>query len=214
MDPDAVVQCPYDRSHQVRESRLPYHLVRCQQNNPQVSRTLATCPFNARHRVPRAILRAHVASCPDKLPLELPPGVPRCPQCVPSPLSPVSPQTPEEDMAKTAHTWQPPPCQEDWDAELSELELGEPPPFILQVTKGDLPVPCHSPDPAAPPEGLALRKPRPATAAPRLATAGPRLGTAGAPLGAGAAPGRGRRGETGGSRGPGGARPAVKYFRK
>ncbi|XP_063035362.1 gametocyte-specific factor 1 [Melospiza melodia melodia] len=73
MDPDAVVQCPYDRNHQVRESRLPYHLVRCQQNNPQVSRTLATCPFNARHRVPRALLRAHVASCPDKLPLELPP---------------------------------------------------------------------------------------------------------------------------------------------
>ncbi|NXF28258.1 GTSF1 factor, partial [Rhodinocichla rosea] len=123
MEPDALVQCPYDRSHQVRVSRLPYHLVRCQQNNPQVSRTLATCPFNARHRVPRALLRAHVASCPDKLPLELPPD--------------------PEDMAKAAHTWQPPPCQEDWDAELSELELEEPPPFILQVTKGDLPVPCH-----------------------------------------------------------------------
>ncbi|XP_041324167.1 gametocyte-specific factor 1 isoform X2 [Pyrgilauda ruficollis] len=80
MEPDALVQCPYDRSHQVRVSRLPYHLVRCQQNNPQVSRTLATCPFNARHRVPRALLRGHVTSCPDKLPLELPPGVPRCAQ--------------------------------------------------------------------------------------------------------------------------------------
>nr|XP_054505003.1 gametocyte-specific factor 1 [Agelaius phoeniceus] len=153
MEPDALVQCPYDRSHQVRVSRLPYHLVRCQQNNPQVSRTLATCPFNARHRVPRALLRAHVTSCPDKLPLELPPE--------------------PEDMTKTAHTWQPPPCQEDWDAELSEQELEEPPPFILQVTKGDLPVPCHRtpevtpPDPAAPPEGLTLRKPRPATAGPR-----------------------------------------------
>ncbi|KAM6994068.1 gametocyte-specific factor 1 [Passerculus sandwichensis] len=215
MDPDAVVQCPYDRNHQVRESRLPYHLVRCQQNNPQVSRTLATCPFNARHRVPRALLRAHVASCPDKLPLELPPD-------------------PEEDMAKTAHAWQPPPCQEDWDAELSELELEEPPPFILQVTKGDLPVPCHSPDPAAPPEGLALRKPRPATAAPHLGTAGPRLGTAGQRLGtagprlgtagprlgtAGPRSGQGRPrpGTAGGNRGvagPGGAPPAVKYPRK
>ncbi|XP_059347129.1 gametocyte-specific factor 1 [Ammospiza nelsoni] len=241
MDPDAVVQCPYDRSHQVRESRLPYHLVRCQQNNPQVSRTLATCPFNARHRVPRALLRAHVASCPDKLPLELPPGVsPGVSQLCPLTAVPCVPADPEEDMAKTAHTWQPPPCQEDWDAELSELELEEPPPFILQVTKGDLPVPCHrppqmtppppvspSPDPAAPPEGLALRKPRPATAAPRLGTAGQRLGTAGQRLGTAgprlgtAGPrsgqGRSRPGTAGGNRGvagPGGAPPAVKYLRK
>ncbi|NXR85351.1 GTSF1 factor, partial [Hypocryptadius cinnamomeus] len=72
----------------------------CPQNNPQVSRTLATCPFNARHRVPRSLLRGHLTSCPDKLPLELPPD--------------------PEDMAKTAgdppQAWQPPPCQEDWDA--------------------------------------------------------------------------------------------------
>ncbi|OWK49494.1 Gametocyte-specific factor 1, partial [Lonchura striata] len=77
MEPDALVQCPYDRNHQVRVSRLPYHLVRCQQNNPQVSRALATCPFNARHRVPRGHLRSHVSCCPDKLPLELPPGTAR-----------------------------------------------------------------------------------------------------------------------------------------
>ncbi|CAN8207414.1 unnamed protein product [Coccothraustes coccothraustes] len=211
MEPDALVQCPYDRSHQVRVSRLPYHLVRCQQNNPQVSRTLATCPFNARHRVPRAALRAHVASCPDKLPLELPPGTRRAPRY-------------PEDTAKTAHAWQPPPCQEDWDAELSELELEEPPPFILHVTKGDLPVPCHrtsevtplpplSPDPAAPPEGLPLRKPRATTAGQRLGTAGQRLGTAGERLGtAGPRPvtAWGARGVPGAGGGP----PAVKYFRK
>ncbi|XP_071277387.1 gametocyte-specific factor 1-like isoform X4 [Agelaius tricolor] len=115
MEPDALVQCPYDRSHQVRVSRLPYHLVRCQQNNPQVSRTLATCPFNARHRVPRALLRAHVTSCPDKLPLELPPGVSQVSQVCPLTAVPCVPAEPE-DMTKTAHTWQPPPCQEDWDA--------------------------------------------------------------------------------------------------
>ncbi|NXW80537.1 GTSF1 factor, partial [Hirundo rustica] len=124
MEPDALVQCPYDRSHQVRVSRLPYHLVRCQQNNPQVSRGLATCPFNARHRVPRAQLRGHAATCPDRLRLELPPD-------------------PEDAAGKAwepPQAWQPPPCREDWDAELSELE--EHPPFILRVTKGDLPVPC------------------------------------------------------------------------
>ncbi|XP_038020243.1 gametocyte-specific factor 1 isoform X1 [Motacilla alba alba] len=217
MEPDALVQCPYDRSHQVRVSRLPYHLVRCQQNNPQVSRTLATCPFNARHRVPRALLRAHVTSCPDKLPLELPPGVspavPRCAQVCPLTAVPCVPAVPEDTLQTAGgppQAWQPPPCQEDWDAEQSELELEEPLPFILQVTKGDLPVPCHSADPAAPPEGLPLRKPRPATAAPRLGTAGPRSGTAGPRSGTA----RPRPVSAGAARGVPGVPPAVKYSRK
>uniref|UniRef100_A0A8C4UYN1 CHHC U11-48K-type domain-containing protein n=1 Tax=Falco tinnunculus TaxID=100819 RepID=A0A8C4UYN1_FALTI len=64
--PAALVQCPYDRSHQVRVSRLPYHLVKCQRNNPQVARKLATCPFNASHRVPQGKLQSHIAACPDQ----------------------------------------------------------------------------------------------------------------------------------------------------
>ncbi|XP_074709700.1 gametocyte-specific factor 1, partial [Strix uralensis] len=74
MDPEALVQCPYDKSHQVRASRLPYHIVKCQRNHPQVARMLATCPFNARHRVPQANLRSHIASCPDKRLSDLPHG--------------------------------------------------------------------------------------------------------------------------------------------
>ncbi|NXS19230.1 GTSF1 factor, partial [Mystacornis crossleyi] len=96
-------------------------------NNPQVSRSLATCPFNARHRVPHGHLRSHVTSCPDKLLLELPPEA--------------------EDTATMAweppRAWRPPPCREDWEAELSELQLEERLPFILHVTNGDLPVPCY-----------------------------------------------------------------------
>uniref|UniRef100_A0A8C2YGZ1 Gametocyte specific factor 1 n=1 Tax=Coturnix japonica TaxID=93934 RepID=A0A8C2YGZ1_COTJA len=66
MDPEALVQCPYDKAHQIRVSRLPYHLVKCQRNNPQVARTLEVCPFNARHRLPRAELQRHIACCPDQ----------------------------------------------------------------------------------------------------------------------------------------------------
>ncbi|CAN0009994.1 unnamed protein product [Bubo scandiacus] len=77
MDPEALVQCPYDKSHQVRASRLPYHIVKCQRNHPQVARMLATCPFNARHRVPQANLRSHIASCPDKHLPDLPHEPPR-----------------------------------------------------------------------------------------------------------------------------------------
>uniref|UniRef100_A0A8C9G491 CHHC U11-48K-type domain-containing protein n=1 Tax=Pavo cristatus TaxID=9049 RepID=A0A8C9G491_PAVCR len=66
MDPEALVQCPYDKAHQIRVSRLPYHLVKCQRNNPQVARSLEICPFNARHRMPRAELQRHIACCPDQ----------------------------------------------------------------------------------------------------------------------------------------------------
>ncbi|NXN02877.1 GTSF1 factor, partial [Sylvia borin] len=107
MEPDALVQCPYDRSHRVRVSRLPYHLVRCQQTSPDVPSGL-TCP----HGVPK------------------PPTVSPKGWCVPT-VSPLCPH-----RVPTVSPWCP-------RAELSELELEEPPPFILHVTKGDLPVPCH-----------------------------------------------------------------------
>ncbi|XP_074989714.1 gametocyte-specific factor 1 isoform X3 [Calonectris borealis] len=129
MDPEALVQCPYDKSHQVRVSRLPYHLVKCQRNNPQVARTLATCPFNARHRVPQAKLRSHVASCPDKLQPDLP-------HETDTSLGNRMKQ-PEVPTA-----WQGPPCQEDWEAELEDLE--DPPPFIFNVRTNDLLLPCDS----------------------------------------------------------------------
>ncbi|XP_076220227.1 uncharacterized protein LOC143173997 isoform X2 [Aptenodytes patagonicus] len=135
VDPEALVQCPYDKSHQVRVSRLPYHLVKCQRNNPQVARTLATCPFNARHRVPQAKLRSHVASCPDKRQPDLPH---------------------ETDMSlgdrmkqsEVPTAWQGPQCQEDWEAELEDLE--DPPPFILNIRTNDLLLPCDSSAPAPP----------------------------------------------------------------
>ncbi|XP_075381739.1 gametocyte-specific factor 1 isoform X5 [Mycteria americana] len=135
MDPEALVQCPYDKSHQVRVSRLPYHLVKCQRNNPRVARTLATCPFNARHRVPQAKLRSHVASCPDK-------RQPDLPHEMDAPFGDGMKQ-PEVPAA-----WQGPPCQEDWEAELEGLE--DPPPFVLNVRTNDLLLPCDSSAPAAP----------------------------------------------------------------
>ncbi|XP_074663692.1 LOW QUALITY PROTEIN: gametocyte-specific factor 1 [Strix aluco] len=135
MDPEALVQCPYDKSHQVRASRLPYHIVKCQRNHPQVARMLATCPFNARHRVPQANLRSHIASCPDKRLSDLPH---------------------EMDMSlgnrmkqpEIPTAWQSPPCQEDWEAELEDLE--DPPPFIFNIGMNDLLLPCDSFAPAAP----------------------------------------------------------------
>ncbi|XP_057274320.1 gametocyte-specific factor 1-like, partial [Pezoporus wallicus] len=116
MEPEALVQCPYEPGHRVRSCRLPYHLVRCQRNHPRLARSLVTCPHNARHRVPQAELRRHVTTCPDRRQeIELPP--------------PQSSQHPEAP-------WEAPPCQEDWEAELAGLE--DPEPFILNPCKEQL----------------------------------------------------------------------------
>ncbi|KAM9617142.1 gametocyte-specific factor 1 isoform 3-T12 [Morphnus guianensis] len=135
MDGEELVPCPYDKSHLIRVSRLPYHLVKCQRNNPKVARTLATCPFNARHRVSQGKLQSHIASCPDKHQTDLPHEMDMS-------LGKRMKQ-PEVPMA-----WQPPPCQEDWDAELEDLE--DRPPFIFNIRENNLLLPCDSSAPAAP----------------------------------------------------------------
>ncbi|XP_063215337.1 gametocyte-specific factor 1 isoform X4 [Chroicocephalus ridibundus] len=62
-------------------------------------------------------------------------------------------------------TWQPPPCQEDWEAELENLE--DAPPFILNIKPNNPLLPCHSwmclgaggpPPPPAPPPRRELRR--------------------------------------------------------
>nr|XP_008536752.1 PREDICTED: gametocyte-specific factor 1 isoform X2 [Equus przewalskii] len=66
LDPEKLLQCPYDKNHQIRACRFPYHLVKCRKNHPDVANKLATCPFNARHQVPRAEISHHISSCDDK----------------------------------------------------------------------------------------------------------------------------------------------------
>ncbi|XP_039400068.1 netrin receptor DCC isoform X2 [Mauremys reevesii] len=66
LDPEKLIQCPYDRYHQIRACRFPYHLIKCRKNHPDIAQQLATCPFNARHQVPRAEIRRHISSCDDK----------------------------------------------------------------------------------------------------------------------------------------------------
>ncbi|XP_044851136.1 gametocyte-specific factor 1-like [Mauremys mutica] len=66
LDPEKLIQCPYDRYHQIRACRFPYHLIKCRKNHPDIAQQLATCPFNARHQVPRAEIRHHISSCDDK----------------------------------------------------------------------------------------------------------------------------------------------------
>uniref|UniRef100_A0A1B0G8S2 CHHC U11-48K-type domain-containing protein n=1 Tax=Glossina morsitans morsitans TaxID=37546 RepID=A0A1B0G8S2_GLOMM len=39
-----LLQCPYEKSHQILESRMQFHLIRCQRNHPNAPK--GVCPFN------------------------------------------------------------------------------------------------------------------------------------------------------------------------
>ncbi|XP_032992847.1 gametocyte-specific factor 1-like isoform X1 [Lacerta agilis] len=102
MDPERLVQCPYDKNHQIRACRLPYHLVKCRKNNQKIARELATCPYNARHRVPKQELKLHIASCENKVSPEV--------------LEVTSSRGDPKNRIKEVTAWQCPPPEEDWEA--------------------------------------------------------------------------------------------------
>ncbi|XP_068023591.1 gametocyte-specific factor 1 [Melanerpes formicivorus] len=117
-DPERLLQCPYNKQHQIRACRFPYHLVKCRKSHPELAKQLATCPFSARHLVPQPDLRDHILSCPDRGLLE---------------QDMVHQSCGSQRMAVS--TWQAPPCEEDWEAELQE----EPEPlFIWGETKAGI----------------------------------------------------------------------------
>ncbi|CAK7299603.1 Gametocyte-specific factor 1 [Vulpes lagopus] len=105
LDPEKLLQCPYDKNHQIRACRFPYHLIKCRKNHPDVANKLATCPFNARHQVPRAEISHHISSCDDK-------------SCIEQDVVNQTRNLGQETLAES--TWQCPPCDEDWDKDLWE----------------------------------------------------------------------------------------------
>ncbi|XP_073417513.1 protein D7-like [Dendrobates tinctorius] len=101
MASEKLVQCPYDKSHIIRSSRYPYHIVKCRENNRAIAKVLAICPFNARHRMPKQELDLHMESCESKCPLE------------PIPDDAVM------QRAEPISNWKSPPCEENWEEEES-----------------------------------------------------------------------------------------------
>ena len=58
---DPIVTCPYEKTHRIRNSVLPYHLVRCGRNN--ISTTRIRCPFDAFHIIEETEFESHVMNC-------------------------------------------------------------------------------------------------------------------------------------------------------
>lgn len=67
VDPDKLLQCPFDKNHQIRACRFPYHLLKCRKNHPKLASELKTCPYNARHLVPKHELNHHTENCEDRI---------------------------------------------------------------------------------------------------------------------------------------------------
>ncbi|KAL9884964.1 gametocyte-specific factor 1 homolog [Glossina fuscipes fuscipes] len=64
MESEELLQCPYDKAHQILESRMQVHLGRCRRNHAAVPKVL--CPFNVTHILNKPELELHVRSCPDR----------------------------------------------------------------------------------------------------------------------------------------------------
>jgi len=64
MDRENLVTCPYNKFHQIRNSRIRYHLLKCGKNHPNVE--LLVCPYNATHLFPEAQRSRHLVECPDR----------------------------------------------------------------------------------------------------------------------------------------------------
>ncbi|XP_025963682.1 gametocyte-specific factor 1-like isoform X1 [Dromaius novaehollandiae] len=120
-DPERLVQCPYNKHHQIRARRFPYHLVKCRKSYPRVAKELTTCPFNARHLVPQADLRDHISNCHDKRFIE---------EDIVSESSDF-----QRRQMNPVSTWQAPPCDEDWDTESREQLTS---PFVLGMANDGL----------------------------------------------------------------------------
>uniref|UniRef100_A0A8C6VJU6 Gametocyte specific factor 1 n=1 Tax=Naja naja TaxID=35670 RepID=A0A8C6VJU6_NAJNA len=104
LDPEKLIQCPYDKNHQIRACRFPYHLVKCRKNHPGIVEQLVTCPFNARHQVPRDKISQHISSCDDK----------RCIE------QDIASQAENKRKVNVISSWQSPPCEEDWDKDIAD----------------------------------------------------------------------------------------------
>lgn len=52
---DELVECPYNRAHQILSSRFELHLVKCRKQHPNAEK--ATCLFNATHIINKAEMK-------------------------------------------------------------------------------------------------------------------------------------------------------------
>ncbi|MCG8430619.1 MAG: CHHC zinc finger protein, partial [Candidatus Omnitrophica bacterium] len=112
MDPEEMIECPYDKTHVIRVKRLKYHLLKCRKNHRRTDQ--AVCDFNAHHVMPRPEYRYDLTVCADKRLFE---G---------DSISPATRGLGKGNTGKPPYDaeWNCPEPVEDWDAEAAVLRIG------------------------------------------------------------------------------------------
>ncbi|XP_058451027.1 gametocyte-specific factor 1 homolog [Malaya genurostris] len=59
-----IVECPYNRAHQIMSFRMQTHLYKCRKNHKDLK--YVKCPFNETHDMPQQELKYHSSICPDR----------------------------------------------------------------------------------------------------------------------------------------------------
>lgn len=59
-----IVECPYNRAHQIMSFRMQTHLYKCRKNHKDLK--FVKCPFNETHDLPEPELKYHKTVCPDR----------------------------------------------------------------------------------------------------------------------------------------------------
>ncbi|XP_071803898.1 uncharacterized protein [Asterias amurensis] len=108
VDPDMLLNCPYDLAHRILAKRFPYHVMKCRKNH--ILANMSICPFNARHIIPISELRHHVANCLDRSTIE--PDIAYA-------QAPDGSYMKGDTSVPSYHHEYHPPSTENWDAEVS-----------------------------------------------------------------------------------------------
>jgi hypothetical protein len=66
LDPEEMVQCPFDPYHKIAAYKLANHILKCRKNHVELDKALEKCPFNALHRFLPKDREQHILECIDK----------------------------------------------------------------------------------------------------------------------------------------------------
>ena len=58
---EVTLTCPYNPSHQILESRMTVHLIKCRRSN--LDKKVEICPFNSSHHVKMEDYEEHLNTC-------------------------------------------------------------------------------------------------------------------------------------------------------